>query len=175
MGEPGAGGTRSGPARLAVGMLCFDQPHLAPRALQGLLAQTYRNLVIRVFDNSTSSEMALSLRPMIDRDRRVSYRNNGVNIGGYLNTVQALDWAAGAGDYVAIASDHDLVEATWAERLIAELESDDRCVTAFSDLRREDERGRGLPVVVMPSVVHPSPTRRVHEVLAARGVGNAFC
>lgn len=159
---------------LAIGMLCFDEPRHAPRALRAILEQTHSNLVVRIFDNSTSAATFRALQPVIARDPRVSYVHNGSDLGAYRNAVQAFAWAASIGEFCAIASDHDVLRPQWAARLIAELRDDPDCVLAYSDVERIDEGGRSRPGNDAPSIASTSPLQRARSVLESKGMGNAF-
>lgn len=63
----------------------YRRPQLLKRAIQSVLAQTHRDLRVRVYDNASGDETADVVRRFAAADARVSYFAHAANIGATSN------------------------------------------------------------------------------------------
>ena len=100
---------------ISVIMLTYNREALVSRAIESILAQTYRNFEFIIVDNGSSdrSGMVADEYAAMDGRVRVIHRERG-NIGAGRNT--GLD--AAKGDYIAFIDDDDYAEPTYLEHLI---------------------------------------------------------
>ena len=63
----------------------YRRPQLLKRAIQSVLAQTHRDLRVRVYDNASGDETPDIVRRFADADARVSYFAHSANIGATQN------------------------------------------------------------------------------------------
>lgn len=63
----------------------YRRPRLLRRAIQSVLAQTHRDVRVRVYDNASGDETAAVVRELAAADPRVSYHVHGANIGATRN------------------------------------------------------------------------------------------
>lgn len=161
--------------RLAVGLMAFNEPDRILKTLSRLVQQTHKNLVIRVFDNSTDHRVRLATQELLRADERVSFHSNGRNLGAHANGVQAMEWARSQGEFFAIASDHDIVSENWAESLIRELRMHPEAVSAFALVKRIDEFNNIVKAPIPVSIIDDSPLTRARLVMQrGAGSGNMF-
>jgi glycosyltransferase involved in cell wall biosynthesis len=92
-------------ASLSVLLPTFRRPLLLRRAIASALGQTYRDLVVIVFDNASGDETESVVAGFAARDGRVRYVRRERNIGGPENFARALD--AVETTYFAFLSDDD--------------------------------------------------------------------
>lgn len=63
----------------------YRRPRLLRRAIQSVLAQTHRDLRVRVYDNASGDETSSVVRELAAADARISYHAHGSNIGATRN------------------------------------------------------------------------------------------
>ena len=85
----------------------YQRPHLLPRAIQSVLAQTYPRIRILVCDNASGDETAGIVAEFHRRDRRVMYHCQSTNLGWAPNFRFAID--AVETEYFSILSDDDVL------------------------------------------------------------------
>lgn len=103
-------------------------------ALESLLAQSYADFGILLFDNCSTDATPEIARRFAQRDARVRYRRGSETVGAIDNwrrTFRAAIAEFGYVEYFAFGGDHDLWHPLWLESLIRELDADDSAVLAF--------------------------------------------
>jgi glycosyltransferase involved in cell wall biosynthesis len=66
---------------ISVVLPTYRRPRLLRRAIESVLAQTYRNFLIFVYDNASGDETGEVTKEYVSRDSRVEYHCHPVNIG----------------------------------------------------------------------------------------------
>jgi glycosyltransferase involved in cell wall biosynthesis len=69
----------------------YRRPQLLKRAIQSVLAQTHRDLLVRVYDNASGDETPDVVRRIAAEDARVSYFAHAENIGATQNFQFGMD------------------------------------------------------------------------------------
>jgi len=120
--------------RAVVGVPIRDDAERLPQALETLLAQTEREYLVVVVDDSDTDEPGEVARAFAARDARVSYHRNERRLGLVANWRRAFALARAAAPdapYFAWGSDHDLWEPGWLATLCAELDAAPGAVLAY--------------------------------------------
>ncbi len=104
---------------ISVLMLTYNRETLVSRAIESVLAQTYRDIEFIIVDNGSTDKSGEIAGSYAGRDRRVRviHRERG-NIGAGRNT--ALD--AARGKYITFIDDDDWVEPDFLEFLLGLIE-----------------------------------------------------
>ena len=114
------------------------------QAVRSLLAQTEADFRLLLVDDASSDGTPALARALAAEDARVELHVNPRRLGMLGNTRRAWTLARErypAARYVALASDHDVWEPHWLERLLAALEGDPRAVLAYPLTARIDAAG----------------------------------
>jgi glycosyltransferase involved in cell wall biosynthesis len=120
--------------RAVVGIPIRDDVEHLPQALGTLLAQTEREYVVVVVDDSDTDEPGEVARSFAGRDPRVRYHRNDRRLGLVGNWRRAFALgreAAPEAPYFAWGSDHDVWEPGWLAALCAELDARRAAVLAY--------------------------------------------
>lgn len=162
------GDDRSGPGTrplVSIGIPVHNGGRLLPRALDSILAQTYDKLEVIVSDNASTDETESVVRAYAERDPRVRYVRNGVNVGAPRNFNRAF--ALGTGRYFKWASYDDELEPGFIEACVEALEADPAAVACFSRGVIVDDAG--IPLKPLPDrqlhLGDPLPHRRFADVI----------
>jgi GT2 family glycosyltransferase len=94
----------------------YKRPQLLKRALRSLLAQSYQEIVIKVYDNASGDETAEVVKSFAEKDARVEYYCRERNIGAFKNFDYAMREISTP--YFHIMSDDDVVLPTFYENAI---------------------------------------------------------
>lgn len=77
-----------------IGMPVFNEERHISEALESLLAQTYENLSIMIFDNCSTDRTGEICVEYAKQHSKILYQKNSKNIGSALNFLQAVDTPA---------------------------------------------------------------------------------
>jgi glycosyltransferase involved in cell wall biosynthesis len=113
-------------AQLCVVMPAFEQAHFIARALEGLLAQTYRDWTLALIDDGSMDETPQIVRPYL-RDKRIRYQRLPENrgLGAAINC--ALDTTCSP--YVAYLPADDVWYAEHLRTLLEALACDETAIS----------------------------------------------
>jgi len=95
----------------------FDRPHYLQEAIEAVLAQTYPNIEVLIFDNGNLDETLAVAKGAAGRDPRVRFRRNKRNLGMSAN-FNALAGAA-RGEFLVAIGDDDRLLPEFVSRLVA--------------------------------------------------------
>lgn len=111
---------------ISVLMLTYNREALVSRAIESILAQTYKNFEFVIVDNGSTDQSGQIVDGYAARDSRIRviHRERG-NIGAGRNT--ALD--AAKGEYLAFIDDDDWAEPDFLAFLVELLEANDADVS----------------------------------------------
>lgn len=92
----------------------FRRPALLKRAIESVLAQSYRDLKVCVYDNASGDETEGVVRNIAARDARVFYHRHSENIGAHANFTQGL--LAVTTPYYSLLGDDDFLLPDFYEK-----------------------------------------------------------
>jgi glycosyltransferase involved in cell wall biosynthesis len=123
----------------------YQQAENLRAAAESLLTQTYDDFALVLVDDASQDDSAAVARELAAADPRVELHVNRERLGMLANTNRA--WMLSRkrhpeARYWALASDHDLWEPTWLERLVEALDKRPNAVLAYPRTRRIDEHGQ---------------------------------
>lgn len=92
----------------------FKRPALLKRAIESVLAQSYKELIVCVYDNASGDETEEIVKGYIKFDTRVRYYKNSENIGALANIKQGIN--AVTTPYYSLLSDDDFLLPDFYEK-----------------------------------------------------------
>jgi cellulose synthase/poly-beta-1,6-N-acetylglucosamine synthase-like glycosyltransferase len=98
----------------------FRRPLTLRRAIESVLAQTYRDVCVRVYDNASGDETGEMMAAMVQADARLRYTARPVNVGAAENFIQAS--ADVDTPFVSFLSDDDRLLPDFFTSALRELE-----------------------------------------------------
>jgi len=146
----------------------FRRPHLLRRAIESVLAQNYREVAVRVYDNASGDETAGVVAAIAAADPRVSYIGRARNVGAAENFILAS--ADVSTPLCSFLSDDDYLLPGFFELAVAALsEHPDAGLFAGSTLE-VDESGyvRYAPLAFWPREGVYEPADAVLQMLDNR-------
>jgi glycosyltransferase involved in cell wall biosynthesis len=164
---------RSQPApSLTIGLPVYNGAEYLSQSLDALLAQTYQDFELVISDNASTDDTAEICRDYAQRDARIRYLRQPVNIGAAPNHNFLVGEARGR--YFKWASHDDLYAPELLEKCVRVLESRPDAVLAHCWDALIDEEGevlQDLPYAL--DTANPSPSARLRSLLYTPG-GNDF-
>lgn len=85
----------------------FKRPLMLKRAIESVLAQSFTNLRVCVYDNASEDDTEQVVRRISERDKRVSYFKNDKNIGVIPNMIQGVNLVET--DFYSLLNDDDFL------------------------------------------------------------------
>ena len=146
------------PGLVSVVMPNHNHAHYLPRALDAMLAQTWRDFEIIVVDDASTDNSVEVVKGYIERDPRVCLvaleKNGGVN------RAVAEGLAVAFGEYLHAAAADDFVEPIFLERCVAEMTRNPKAALCFSDpteYYEQDDRKESYPLYLSDAPVYYPP------------------
>jgi len=125
---------------VSIGVPVYNGEEFLEEALESLLAQTFRDLEIIISDNASTDRTEELCRRFVQRDPRVRYVRNAVNVGAGRNYNAVF--ALARGTYFKWAAHDDVCEPAFIERCVEVLDREPRIVLSFPQMVDIDEHGR---------------------------------
>lgn len=97
----------------------YRRPRLLLRAIDSVLSQTHKSILVKVFDNDSGDETEAVVRSCMERDDRVVYHKNESNIGPVKNIIQGVNSVTT--DYYSILNDDDFLLPHFYEKALCAL------------------------------------------------------
>jgi glycosyltransferase involved in cell wall biosynthesis len=98
----------------------FRRPSLLKRAIESVLSQSFKDLIVCVYDNASGDETEAIVREFAKQDSRVFYYKNNENIGAMANITQGLN--AVTTQFYSLLSDDDFLLPNFYESAIKEFQ-----------------------------------------------------
>lgn len=150
--------------RLSIGLPVYNGAHYVGRAIESLLAQTFRDFELIITDNASTDGTEGICRAFAESDPRVRYfraeRNQGV--------VENFNWCfrLARGEYFKWNASDDLCAPTFLEKCVAILDADPSVVLAFPRTMLIDDQDQPKGLLQYDSNVdHPSPWVRFSRMM----------
>jgi glycosyltransferase involved in cell wall biosynthesis len=125
-----------------VGLPVYNGERFLERAIETLLAQTYRDFELIIVDNASTDGTGDICRAFARHDRRVHYWRNPHNVGAMGNFRRVFELSPS--ELFKWAAHDDEHEPEFLERCVAALDRDPGLVLAYTRTRDIDGRGRTL-------------------------------
>lgn len=131
-------GRVSGPPRVSIALPVHNGMRYLPRTLKLILAQTFTDFELLIFDNASTDGTTEFCRAVTDP--RVRYVRRAENVGAVANFNRAFEGASAP--YFIWAAHDDEWAPTYLQRCVEALDADSDAVVACSSVRYIDEDGR---------------------------------
>jgi glycosyltransferase involved in cell wall biosynthesis len=127
-----------------VGLPVYNGESFLGRAIDTLLAQTYRDFELIIVDNASTDRTGAICQAYAENDPRVHYWRNARNLGAMRNFRRAFELSHG--ELFKWAAHDDEHEHEFLERCVAALDADPGLVLAYSQTRDIDAGGATLGI-----------------------------
>lgn len=157
----------SRPPRLSIGCAVYnsDEERLS-RSMESVLGQSFEDFEVIICDNSPDDATRRLCLPFVERDARVRYYHNGVNLGAYPSFWRTFHIAGG--DYFKWVADDDDLDPSYFERCVAELDADPALALCYSRVKVVTPEGTPIDAGNLGNIeaVQEGPGDRFIAVLA---------
>jgi glycosyltransferase involved in cell wall biosynthesis len=115
---------------VSIGIPVFNEEQFLEETLDSLLDQTYKNIEIIISDNASTDKTPDICQKYLERDTRIRYYRNPVNVFSINNFNFVFSYATG--EYFLWAAGHDLRDPTFIEKCVEMLNDDSAIVLCYS-------------------------------------------
>jgi glycosyltransferase involved in cell wall biosynthesis len=129
--------------RVVIGVPLYNNAAFLSDAVDSLLAQTYRNFVLLLVDDASHDDSNAIAAAYAAREPRIAHFRHDHRVGMCANWRSCVSLAVESypeASYFAWASDHDLWNRCWLERMVETLDRDPNAVLAYPFGMYIDER-----------------------------------
>ena len=127
----------TGAPRVCVGMPVYNGERWVGKAIDSILAQTFRDFVLVISDNASADGTGAICESFVRRDPRVRYHRNPQNIGLFKNYDRVFDLCSS--QYFKWAASGDVCKPEFLERCVAMLDRRPDVVLAYPRAALFDE------------------------------------
>ena len=138
-------------AKVCICIPTYNAADTLTETLQSVLAQTHRNLIVKIFDNGSTDSTVRLAESFQAEDSRIQIYTSDVNLGGEGNFTRCLKSAEG--DYTAIYHSDDLYHPTVVEESVAFLETHRECGAVAVQALLIDEKARAIGERFLPNEI----------------------
>ncbi|MGJ0334210.1 glycosyltransferase [Aliarcobacter cryaerophilus] len=120
----------------------YNNEKTISETLDSLVNQTYKNIIIKIFDNASTDNSMKILKEYEKKHSNIQVFQNETNIGGEGNfnkCIQNLE-----GEYGALYHSDDVYEPTIVEEQVKFLLENQKCVAVSTDMNLIDENSKRL-------------------------------
>jgi glycosyltransferase involved in cell wall biosynthesis len=125
--------------QVTVGVPVYNGEKFLREALDSILGQTFRDLIVRISDNGSTDSTASICEEYARRDARIEYRRHDTNRGAVWNFNELA--REPATQYFAWHACDDVSYPTYLEACLAQFEAHPTAILAYSRAESIDERG----------------------------------
>ncbi len=135
----------------------YRRPKLLQRAIRSVLAQTYNDFEIFIFDNASDDDTVAAVRELARYDPRIKYYCHSHNIGIIRNFAYGMKQVSSP--FFNLLSDDDILLPSFFETAIRSLESNPRAMLFVGGLIETDLLGHilNVPFREWPIGLHQPP------------------
>lgn len=150
---------------VCVCLLSYNTAATIGEALESILAQSYKNIVVKVIDNHSTDNSREVVERIAAGDGRVSFFSNAENVGGPANYEKAI--AAAEGEYTAVFHSDDIYSPDIIRREVEYLESHPNAGAVFTEAIDIDQSGKQLAPRRTPPDLLPAEEYDLQTMLKA--------
>lgn len=149
----------------SIGMPVYNGENYIQSAIESILAQTYGNFELIISDNASTDATQDLCRGYANRDKRIRYFHNDVNLGAGPNYDKCFRLSGGK--FFKWAAHDDMIAESYLENSVYLLENNPDAVLCFSDVQKIDEYNRTISTCVLDyqDLFSSNPSTRFSSIL----------
>lgn len=141
-------------------LVCICIPHYnneltISETVDSLLNQTYKNIIIKIFDNASTDNSMAILKKYEEQYSNIQVFQNELNIGGEANFTRCIQ--NGEGEYTAIFHADDVYLPTMIEKQVSFLEENIACSAVATGAYYINENSKRVGIKFLPNILKTSP------------------
>jgi glycosyltransferase involved in cell wall biosynthesis len=157
---------------VTIGLPVYNGENYVALAIESLLAQDYPNFELLISDNNSKDRTEQICREFAEKDARVRYVRQPINLGMPGNFAWVVQNARG--EYFTAASHDDLFAPAYVRRCMDELRAHPSAVFCCTEINFIDADGNPHPLWANANyknigTLGMTPVRRIHELLIRMG------
>jgi glycosyltransferase involved in cell wall biosynthesis len=148
--------------KVSFGLPVFNGGSMVSEVIDSILAQTFRDFELVIFDNASTDSTEATCRDYARRDSRIRYARGHVNRGAQYSHNQVVRLSHG--EYFNFAGHDDKFAPRFLERCVEVLDTRPEIVLCFCNFDVIDESGALLwPGTPTPRLLQLNPAHRLRD------------
>ncbi|MBI5644299.1 MAG: glycosyltransferase family 2 protein [Deltaproteobacteria bacterium] len=157
--------------RVSIGLPVYNGENYLKDAVDSILNQTFEDFELIISDNASTDSTRDICEDYTQKDRRIRYFRNGINLGATLNYNRTYNLSNGK--YFKWIAHDDLISPAYLEECVKSLDCNKDAVLSFPQITYIDETGR---VLVSPpgglSIRSANPAERLKQFVKFESKSN---
>ena len=125
--------------KVSIVLPVYNGENYLRHAIDSVLAQTYRDFELLIFDNASEDATGEICRNYAEKDARIRYHRHATNLGASMNHI--LGFRATTGEYLKHIAHDDVWEPTLLEKSVRVLDEHPEVILVYPKTRLIDENG----------------------------------
>lgn len=130
--------------RVSIGLAVFNGENYLKETLESILNQTYRDFELIIIDNASFDQTPQICRDYAEKDKRIKYYRNKVNLGAVKSHNMAFELALGL--FFKWAAHDDVLAPDYLLKCVSVLDSDPSIVVCHSKTGIINEESKNIGV-----------------------------
>ena len=130
---------------VSIGLAVFNGEKYLAKAIDSILAQTYRDFELIICDNASSDRTEEICRQYAGKDPRIRYYRNAQNIGGVNNENRVFELSQGK--YFRLTAHDDMLAPELIAKSVLVLEQNPQIILCYSDIVVIDSEDKHLKII----------------------------
>lgn len=130
---------------VSIGLAVFNGEKYLAKAIDSILAQTYKDFELIICDNASSDRTGELCRQYASQDPRIRYYRNAQNIGGVNNENRVFELSQGK--YFRLTAHDDILAPELIAKSVLVLEQNPQVILCYSDIVVIDSEGKHLKTI----------------------------
>lgn len=155
--------------RVSLALPVYNGGLFVAKAIESILAQTYRDFELIINDNASTDETESICREFAAADDRIIYVRNEKNLGAGPNYNKGFELSSG--EYFKWCACDDYISPNFLAECVSALDQHQDAAIAYGTTKTIDEDGHAMPLIgsMAPDMTGAGPARRFYKVLTGLG------
>jgi glycosyltransferase involved in cell wall biosynthesis len=152
--------------KISIGLPVYNGEKYIKNQIESIISQTYKNLEIIISDNASIDNTENICKYYANKDKRIKYIRNEINMGATPNFNQAFSLSTGK--YFKWAHSDDVHHNNYIEKCLEILESDDTIVLCHTLDNKIDKNSKVIGEYNYPTIDSHSRVRRFNKIISMK-------
>ncbi len=152
--------------RVSIGLAVYNGEKYLEQAIDSILAQTFTDFELIISDNASTDRTPEICKQYAEKDARIRYHQNAMNIGGANNENQTFRMSRG--NYFRWAAHDDMLAPELLQKCVEVLDRDPSVVLCHTSIVEIDDHGNTIKITSRNNGASTKPYERFSKIASSK-------